>query len=1359
MSDPIHPGEHIRRNVLPLHMTVAEAAHLVGVGRQAFSNLVNAKAALSPDMAERVARAFGVDAAALLDMQAAFDANAARRKGAASATRAYVPPFMQFKAREIEEWGSSIPARSRFAVFIRTLVHSTAHGLTLVDFPGNDDAEKRGWDGSVEAAEASPWTPAGRSGWELGVNADIDRKANSDFNNRVGKMSAAERAELNFVFVTPRSWANKTAWLKAKRAEGKWRGVYAFDAGDLEQWLEQSIPGQAWLAAELKRDTDGVLSLDACWERFKADSEPALAEALFDEAVNGATLAAVTRLNAPDVRPMIVTADSTDEALAFLHCLFGPTNADLYKFRDSVVVFTKPGPLARLASKAAPFIAVAAHRDVEKELAPFSSTLKSFVVYPRNAVSADPDIALRPLSYEAFEKAMTLMGCNRDEVQRWSYESGRSLTVLRRRLSRRDGVRNPDWAIDAECAAALAPFMFAGAWRSTNPADQAILKALAGDIDYPALERRLAAMHQLDDAPVWSLGEFRGVISKTDALFAIARSITRDDIDRFFAVAKRVLGEDDPALDLPEEERWAADIHGKKRQISSALRDGIAESMVLLAVHGDMLLRARTGVPVEARVKRTIEGLLTPVTVRKLEAQSNDLPVYAEAAPDEFLDIIEDDLRSEAPESVALMRPASTGLFSGGCPRTGLLWALEGLAWSSEQLPRVILILARLSEPAIDDNWVNKPSGSLSAIFHHWMPQTGASIAERKRALDLLAKRFPRIAWAICIEQIDGSLMSGHYSHKPRWRTDGHGKGEPVTDREAREFVIYAVEKALDWPAYDREMLAALVACVGGLEPKHQTAIWTLVETWSATASDEDKVSLREKIRVSTLTRRAARRRRGALRAETVELARKAYDALTPKDVLLRHAWLFQKHWVEESADEMDEEEIDFRKRDERIIALRKDALAEVLAERGIAGVIALAESGEAAGVVGWLLPKVRSLDDLTRDLADIVNRNDLSTSVALRAIANGALSSLEDEQQGELLTRVADRISDLKAVEAFQLFPFKQATWALLEKRSPSIQDAYWRAVYPSWSRQSRVEFSLAIEKLIAVRRPRAAFNMLHLDFEQVEPRQLYDLMVAIVSSSEEAPKTFQLDRYDIRCAFEILNKSETVPEADMAALELHYINALEDHEEGRMPNLERHIEKNPALFVQAVAFAYKRGDNGEDPPELRVDDPDERSARAMSAYKLLKSLSRVPGRDRHGKQAAEDIEAWVEKARAGCKELARSKVGDSCIGKLFSTAPVDPEDGVWPVKPVRDALENVATTPMSEGVVVGLMNARGVHWRGAGGDQERELAEQYASYAEKLRYTHPRVARMMGEIAANYRSEAHWQDSESDVRERLRH
>ena len=1368
MSSPIHPGEHIRLHVLPADMTLAKAAELLDVGRPALSNVLNGKAALSPEMAARLGKAFGADPGALLDMQGAYDAHMARQSGAAAAARAYVPPFMQFKARDIEAWAANIETRPRLAVLLRTLVNSTANGIAAIDFPGNDDAERPGWDGYVEANEASPWTPSGKSGWEFGVNADINKKANSDYATRVEKLKSEERAQLSFVFVTPRAWSGKEAWLKAKRVEGKWKAVYAFDASDLEQWLEQSIPGQAWLADELKLDTNGVYSLDACWRRFKADSEPPLNEALFDEAVAGAVLAATTRLKADDKRPLIVTADSTHEALAFLHCLFGPEQSELLALRDCVVVFTKPGPLSKLASKAAPFIAVAAHRDVEKELAPLAKDLRSFVVYPRNAVTSDPDIVLQPLSHEAFEKALGAMGLNRDEIARRAHESARSITVLRRRLSRREAVANPDWATNVELAGTLAPFMLAGAWRSTNPADQAVLSALAGEVDYPTLERRLLTLHQLDDAPVWSLGEFRGVISKTDALFAIARSITRDDLDRFFKVANRVLGEDDPSLDLAPEERWAASIHGKTRQISSALRDGIAESLVLLGVHGNMLLRTRTGVPVEARVKRMIEELLTPLTARKLEAQSNDLPLYAEAAPDEFLDIIEDDLRSVSPETIALMRPSSTGIFGGGCPRTGLLWALEGLAWSREHLPRVVLILARLSQPVIDDNWANKPSGSLSAIFHHWMPQTSVDLEERKRALDLVIKRFPKIGWAVAIEQFSDRLSTGHYSHKPRWRGEGSGKGEPLTNRaEIRDFVLHALDRALDWPGdYNRDMLGDLVSALGALDAKRQQAVWLLVETWGESASDEDKAWLREKIRVSTLTRRA-QRRRGVRASETIELARHAIETLTPKDVRLRHQWLFQKHWVDESADEL-EEEIDFRKRDVRIMELRKAALRDVLAERGVVGVIALAEGGEAANVVGWHLAKVRSPDELADDLIAILARNDFSASLALKQMTDGALSSLEGKEQSAVLERLAASIPDTTASWMLQLFPFRQTTWDLVAKRGPEIEAAYWREVYPTWSRQTQAEFSAAIDKLIAIKRPRAAFNLLHLDMEQVEPRQLFELMSAIVFKSEDEKGSFQLDQHDIARAFEILNQNVAsskggvpgqgaVSETEMAALELQYLEALDRGGRKRLSNLERHIEKNPELFVQAVAFAFKRDDDGEDPPELRVDDAEERSARAASAWRMLQSLQRIPGRDRQGTLDAEAIEVWVEKVRAGCKDLARSKVGDSCIGKLFSAAPAD-EDGVWPIKPVRDALEAVATTPMSEGVVVGLMNARGVHWRGEGGDQERELAEQYEGYAEALRYTHPRVARMMGELAANYRNDAHWHDSEADVRKRLR-
>ena len=243
---------------------------------------------------------------------------------------------------------------------------------------------------------------------------------------------------------------------------------------------------------------------------------------------------------------------------------------------------------------------------------------------------------------------------------------------------------------------------------------------------------------KLNNSPVWSIGGYRGVISKIDSLFAIAGAFTKDDLDRFLEVARIVLGEDDPALDLPEEDRWAASIHGKQREFSGALREGISETLVLLAVHGKNLFGKRLGFDGELAAAKLVRDLLEPLSTRKLEANDRDLPLYAEAAPSAFLDIIERDLRSPQPETLGLLRPADTGFFGSSCPRTGLLWALEGLAWNPATFPRVVRILGQLSEVEINDNWANKPIASLGSIFRAWMPQTAADHETRLKAMQML---------------------------------------------------------------------------------------------------------------------------------------------------------------------------------------------------------------------------------------------------------------------------------------------------------------------------------------------------------------------------------------------------------------------------------------------------------------------------------------------------------------------------------------------------------------------------------------------------------------------------------------------
>jgi antitoxin HigA-1 len=93
---PPHPGEFIRDEILEeLHLSVSQAADILGVRRATLSDLVNGNAALSPEMALRVEKAFGVDMEMLLRMQAWYDANAMRRRAGEIKVQRYQPPPVQ----------------------------------------------------------------------------------------------------------------------------------------------------------------------------------------------------------------------------------------------------------------------------------------------------------------------------------------------------------------------------------------------------------------------------------------------------------------------------------------------------------------------------------------------------------------------------------------------------------------------------------------------------------------------------------------------------------------------------------------------------------------------------------------------------------------------------------------------------------------------------------------------------------------------------------------------------------------------------------------------------------------------------------------------------------------------------------------------------------------------------------------------------------------------------------------------------------------------------------------------------------------------------------------------------------------
>ncbi len=89
---PCHPGEFIREEILnELSLSVAKAAEVLGVRRATLSDLVNGHAALSPEMALRIEKAFGVSMDTLLRIQAWHDSYTMRQRAGEIEVKRYEP--------------------------------------------------------------------------------------------------------------------------------------------------------------------------------------------------------------------------------------------------------------------------------------------------------------------------------------------------------------------------------------------------------------------------------------------------------------------------------------------------------------------------------------------------------------------------------------------------------------------------------------------------------------------------------------------------------------------------------------------------------------------------------------------------------------------------------------------------------------------------------------------------------------------------------------------------------------------------------------------------------------------------------------------------------------------------------------------------------------------------------------------------------------------------------------------------------------------------------------------------------------------------------------------------------------------
>ena len=126
--------------------------------------------------------------------------------------------------------------------------------------------------------------------------------------------------------------------------------------------------------------------------------------------------------------PLIITADSQEEALAFLACALEDAGSVQTPFHEKALVLKSAAALQKATGASRDFLAIIVSADAETLLAGVQKSQHTIILRHRGSVE-DPDISLELADDKTFESGLTAMGFDHTDIASLARECGQSLTI------------------------------------------------------------------------------------------------------------------------------------------------------------------------------------------------------------------------------------------------------------------------------------------------------------------------------------------------------------------------------------------------------------------------------------------------------------------------------------------------------------------------------------------------------------------------------------------------------------------------------------------------------------------------------------------------------------------------------------------------------------------------------------------------------------------------------------------------------------------------------------------------------------------------------------------------------------------
>lgn len=1263
-------------------------------------------------------------------------------------------------ATDLDQWASLLESQSVFPELMRRLIRDTTPALTSLSFPSAEGVQGEGWDGLTTADHATPFVPVGPAGWELGTNKAQKGKADGDYTTRTADPLGLTPSKATFIFCTPRRWGARKKWVATKLAEGHWHDIRAYDADDLITWLTAAPATHVWLSRLLHKQPDGVQDLEFWWDAWAAQTTPPMQKEWLLAGRSAAQTGLINWLASKDstLPTRSVFASTAEEARAFIaSCILAlPEEPRVACLAQAVVVTNEPMWQQLLQVKHKLLLIPDFESERFNQLQAAANQQGHRVLLPRAADElTSSDVVILPLNRDVLQPALERVNFSRLDAAEKASLARRSFTAFHRTLLTDKSLQRLWWQ-EAATAQQLLPLLLLNRWQAASPGDQLIVEHLTGQ-EYSAVEKQLQVWAQQPVAPVRHLSGEWFILDPADVWEQTALFLKPELLTKFSEAIHDVLGAPLARFNLPPAERSFAQLRGVQDDYSSTLRQGFTTSLALLGTHIPPVTSAQH-VPawVGNQVRQLLEHALKNPAGYLLTSLDYHLPALAEAAPDVFLTTILQGLRNAEPSLLKLFEE-EPDLFQATAHHTGLLWALEALAWPPQYFSDACMALAMLARLDPGGRLMNRPINSLRTIFLPWHPQTNASVADRFIVLDRIDQVEPEISWLLLKLLLPSAHDSSSGSHVPtfHWRDWEVNPDRGTTWEEYFQFISGLTERVLKVVGTDPQRwsqlideLPELLNCLSDQRLRDQV-LTQLQQLAFLPIPEADRLALLKELRELLNRHRSFPDVDWAWSEGQLAPVDTLYQQLQPASLPVRHAWLFDE-WPQ-LPEGMEHES---SAETERIIAKRQEqALSELLTVTG-------------QNAIAQLLPLVPNAFWLGRVCGQTTQ---FSTPEKLRLYQQYAGAAAEREAnfaQG-LASTFTRQLGDAAAAtvareqhDAWQpmqtaiwlaAMPMASATWELAQELGQQVNDEYWQRAWHYVEQDA--EAPEAVRHFLDHHRPAEAVHVL----SRLQNRSKGRLSSALVLTTLEALFSAQraagkllVRRYELET---LLNELPHAPDEDRSrAVRLAFsFSSVIPLKNPQLLNEE--LQRNPAFFVELLAALYKPDDAGAtDAEPLSDEERQVKQAFGSHAWSVLNHWESVPGVQSDGSLDGEYLSSWVEVARRLAAERRVTKGFDIQLGLLLSHAPANP-DKSWPPLGVCQLLENEAhNETITRHIHMGRYNIHGRTHTVDGGQREEKIAANYASWAQKIQTQFPVTARILRSLYDDFKREAEEQRRRTD-------